>query len=198
MISHLRRKAKGGRRKAEFPISPLSLLLYSFLLLTALLAGSFDATLGIGGAAPFGNLEFNHSAGIAGSVVLGCNRGPSRLEFTSDLIRLPGNQQPDYFMSDYRIGLAYHYALVNKLDWKLRAGAGVDLNNLTRQLGSASERGSVLGPTIALTYVRSFGHPQFSFQLFGSELLEFAPAGGGSSVTPATLVGFKIGAGYEF
>jgi hypothetical protein len=170
----------------------------SQLLLAALLTGSFDVTASIGGAAPLGNLEFNHSPGIAGSVTLGYNAGPDRLEFTNELIQLPGNQQPDYSLTDYRISLAYHRALINRIDWRLRAGVGLDLNNLSRRLDNSREQGSVIGPTLALTYVRSLGHPKFMIQLFGSELLEFDATGTGSLVTPATLVGFKIGAGYEF
>ena len=93
---------------------------------------------------------------------------------------------------------SYHYALTMKTDWLVRAGLGLDWNNLRRGLGSVAETGSVIGGTVAFTYLRRFGHPQFSFQLYGSELLEFGRAGSSRTVVPATLVGIKIGAGYEF
>jgi hypothetical protein len=74
----------------------------------------------------------------------------------------------------------------------------LDWNNLKRHLRTTSETGSVLGGTLAFTYVRSFGHPQFTFQMYGSELLEFGHTGSDRTLVPATLLGVKMGAGYEF
>jgi hypothetical protein len=167
-------------------------------LLALLLIGNYDVGLQIGGVAPLGDLEANHKTGISGSVVLGRNAGPHRWELGIEGLELAGNQQPGYALTDYRLALAYHYALVNKLDWQLRAGLGIDWHNLTRRLNQVSERGSVPGATLTFSYARNFGHPKFLFQLYGSELLEFGRQGDVSTVQSATLVGFRMGVGYEF
>jgi hypothetical protein len=168
------------------------------LMLALAFTGTFDVTGQLGVNAPFGALEFNHQGGITGGLVLGYNAGRSHAELLNELSLLPGSQQPAYSLVDYRLGAAYHYALTQTTDWLLRAGLGLDWNNLRRRLGSVTETGSVMGGTLAFTYVRRFGHPQFSFQLFGSELLEFGESGSDRTLVPATRVGFKIGAGYEF
>jgi hypothetical protein len=167
-------------------------------LLLLLLAGTFDVSGQLGVNVPFGSLEFNHKGGIAGAVALGYNTGRSHIELLNELSQLPGNQQPDYSLDNYRLSASYHYALTQTTDWLLRAGLGLDWNNLRRRLNSVSETGSAFGGTLAFTYVRRFGHPQFSFQLFGSELLEFGPAGSDRTLVPATVLGVKMGAGYEF
>lgn len=173
-------------------------MLYAALLSSLALAGSFDVTGSIGGAAPLGNLEFNHKSGILGALALGLNTGPSRIELAGDWIHLSGSQQPDYALENLKATASYHYAFINRVGWQLRAGAGVDLNHLYRLLPNARESGSALGGTLMLTYVRRFGRPLFQFQLFGSELLEFQRAAAGTTVTPALLLGVKLGAGYEF
>ncbi len=167
-------------------------------LLLFLLAGTFDVTGQLGVNAPFGMLEFNHQSGIIGAVALGYNTGRSHIELLNELGQLPGNQQPAYSLTDYRVSASYHYCLTRTTDWLLRAGLGADWNNLRRRLNSVSETGSALGGTLAFTYVRRFGHPQFSFQLYCSELLEFGRAGSDRTLVPATLLGIKMGAGYEF
>jgi hypothetical protein len=167
------------------------------VLLSLLLAGTFDVTGQLGANAPFGALEFNQRGGITGGIALGYNSGRSRFELLNEFSQLPGSQQAAYSLLNYRLGASYHHALTMKTDWLVRAGLGLDWNNLRRSLGGKAETGSVIGGTVAFTYLRRFGHPQFSFQLFGSELLEFGRAGGNRTVVPATLVGVKIGAGYE-
>jgi hypothetical protein len=167
-------------------------------LLLLLIAGTFDVTGQLGVAAPFGALEFNHRGGIAGAVALGYNTGRNHIELLNELSQLPGNQQPAYSLNNYRVSASYHYALTQTTDGLLRAGFGLDWNNLQRHLNSVNETGSAFGGTLVFTYVRRFGHPQFSFQLFGSELLEFGRAGTDRTLVPATLLGIKMGAGYEF
>lgn len=167
-------------------------------LLLLLLAGTFDVTGQLGVNAPFGSLEFNQAGGILGAVALGYNAGRSHVELLNELSQLPGNQQSDYSLVNDRLSASYHYALTQTTDWILRAGCGLDWNNLRRRLNSVSETGSAFGGTLAFTFVRRFGHPQFSFQLFGSELLEFGSAGRDQTLFPATLLGVKVGAGYEF
>jgi hypothetical protein len=166
-------------------------------LLLLLLAGTFDVTGQLGVNAPFGSLEFNHTSGIVGAVALGYDTGRSHIELLNELSQLPGSQQPDYSLVDYRLSASYHYALTRTTDWLTRAGLGLDWNNLRRRLNHVSETGSAFGGTLTFTFVRRFGHPQFSFQLYGSELLEFGPAGTGQTLVPATLLGVKLGAGYE-
>ena len=168
------------------------------ILLSALLCGSFDASATLGGVAPFGSLEFNHRGGVSGSIGVGLNQGASHWELAGELQRLPGNQQADYNLDLLRVSAGYHYALVNKIDWQLRAGLAVDWNRLTRRLKAATEYGSVFGGTVALTYVRSFGHPKFLFQLYGSELLDPGESGVTRAVQDATIVGARFGVGYEF
>jgi hypothetical protein len=166
-------------------------------MLGVLLSGSFDASATLGGAAPFGDLEFNNAGGISGSIGIGYDHGPSHWELANELQRLPGNQQADYALDIYRVSVSYHYALVNKIDWQLRVGGGLDWNSLTRRLGAVTESGSILGGTLALSYVRSFGHPKFLFQLYGSELIDPGQTGVARTVQDATLIGVRLGVGYE-
>ena len=89
-------------------------------------------------------------------------------------------------------------AIASRIDWQLRAGLSADWNHLTRRLNAVAEQGSVFGGTVALTYVRSFGHPKFLFQLYGSELLDPGESGVTRAVQGATIVGARFGVGYEF
>jgi hypothetical protein len=170
----------------------------SNLILATVLAGSFDASFSLGGATPFGNLEAYHSPGLSVAGTVGYDQGRSHLELANELVRLPGRGQPDYTLTDYQVSLGYHYALVNKLDWQLRGGLGLDWNNLRRRLEAVSEHGSVLGPSLAFTYLRRFGHPQFLFQLAGSELMEVGHQGKVLTLVGSTMLGFRLGVGYEF
>jgi len=135
---------------------------------------------------------------MTGSVAVGYNAGRSHWEIGGELLNLPGAQQPTYALNDLRVSPAYHYAFVNKADWQLRGGIGLDWNDLTRTLGSVAENGSVFGSTLTFSYVRRLGHPEFLFQLYGSEMLDPGQGGGNRAAQDATLVGVRIGVGYEF
>jgi hypothetical protein len=166
-------------------------------LLSFLVTGTFDASATLGGATPFGGLEYYQEGGMTGSVAVGYDHGRSHCELGGELLNLPGAQQPAYALNDFRISPAYHYAFVNRVDWQLRGGIGLDWNDLTRTLGPVAENGSVFGSTVTFSYVRRLGHPEFLLQLYGSEMLD--PGQSGSrAAQDATLIGVRIGVGYEF
>lgn len=168
------------------------------LLLSTLLAVTFDAGAKLGVATPFGSLESNHRGGMTGTLTVACNIQRHRLELESDLSQLKGNQQPDYELTVWRTSLEYHYCFSRQVNASLRAGIGLDWHALRRKLHHAEETGAVLGSTLMLTYVRHFGQPHFTFQLYGSELLEPDRATESALLTMATLLGLKLGVGYEF
>jgi len=170
----------------------------SSILLGVLLSGSVELTATLGGTTPFGAMELNNRGGISGSVAVGLNQGRNHCELGNELLSLPGNQQPDYTLSIYRVSASYKYAVVNQTEWQLQAGGGIDWNRLTRQLGTIAEHGSVMGVTAAAGYVRSFGHPKFHFELYGSELIDPGQPGGKRTLQDATLIGVRMGVGYEF
>jgi hypothetical protein len=168
------------------------------VLLGLLLGGTFDAGATLGVVAPFGSLEYNQQGGISGSVYAGYNHSRSHLEAGAELTSLPGSQQAAYSLENLRVSAGYHHAFLSKVDWQLRGGIGLDWNRLTRRLGSDTERGSVFGSSLTFSYIRSFGHPKFLFQLYGSELVDAGRGGANDGVSGATLFGARLGVGYEF
>lgn len=152
--------------------------------------------MALGGMQPLGLLELEHGAGIAAAIGVRLGWGRNAVQLAGELSRFDHHQQPAYSLMVQGIGLSYQYAVINRLSWQLRAGAGLGINRLVRQLRAAAEQGAVLAPHLTVGYVQNFGRPKFLLELTGTEFVELTGQTPRRLIT-ATIAGFRFGFGYE-